>query len=185
MATLRDYRSANVKRQQRWRAGQREAGRRMFQLWLDADAAAELDRRAVERGGAKADAWREILSDLLTRDVTNNAELEAKLITSQEQGEGWKEQALEQAKQNGRLQNQIEALEAQIKGRGKAKGSPEKPPESHPTRPHVLETAERWRAEGLSLTQIADRLNSEGIRTLSGRGQWTKATVDNLFRRYL
>jgi hypothetical protein len=35
-------------------------------------------------------------------------------------------------------------------------------------------------AEGLSLQKIADRLNNEGVPTLSGKGQWRKGTIGNL-----
>ena len=35
-------------------------------------------------------------------------------------------------------------------------------------------------AEGLSSQAIADRLNAEGVPTLSGRGQWQRGTVANL-----
>ena len=34
--------------------------------------------------------------------------------------------------------------------------------------------------EGLSLQKIADRLNSEGVPTLSGKGHWQKGTIGNL-----
>lgn len=34
--------------------------------------------------------------------------------------------------------------------------------------------------EGLSLQAIANRLNSEGVSTLSGKGQWQKGTTGNL-----
>jgi excisionase family DNA binding protein len=36
------------------------------------------------------------------------------------------------------------------------------------------------KAQGLSLQAIANRLNSEAVPTLSGRGTWKKGTVDNL-----
>jgi transcriptional regulator with XRE-family HTH domain len=35
-------------------------------------------------------------------------------------------------------------------------------------------------AEGLSTQAIANRLNTEGVPTISGRGQWQKGTVANL-----
>jgi hypothetical protein len=34
--------------------------------------------------------------------------------------------------------------------------------------------------EGLSLQKIADRLNTEGVPTLSGKGRWQKDTISNL-----
>jgi hypothetical protein len=35
-------------------------------------------------------------------------------------------------------------------------------------------------AEGLSLQAIANRLNHEGVPTLSGKGKWQKGTIGNL-----
>jgi len=35
-------------------------------------------------------------------------------------------------------------------------------------------------AEGLSLQKIADRLNADGVPTLSGKGRWQKGTIGNL-----
>jgi hypothetical protein len=35
-------------------------------------------------------------------------------------------------------------------------------------------------AEGLSLQAIANRLNKDGIPTLSGKGRWQKGTIGNL-----
>jgi hypothetical protein len=32
-------------------------------------------------------------------------------------------------------------------------------------------------AEGLSLQAIANRLNTEGVSTLSGKGRWQKGTI--------
>ena len=34
--------------------------------------------------------------------------------------------------------------------------------------------------EGLSLQAIANRLNKEGVPTLSGKGRWQKGTISNL-----
>ena len=35
-------------------------------------------------------------------------------------------------------------------------------------------------AEGLSLQAIVNKLNAEGVPTLSGKGRWQKGTVENL-----
>jgi Recombinase len=40
----------------------------------------------------------------------------------------------------------------------------------------------QMRASGLSLSQIARRLQAEGLPTLSGKGKWQKGTVDKLLR---
>jgi hypothetical protein len=36
------------------------------------------------------------------------------------------------------------------------------------------------KAEGFSLQYIADRLNADGVPTISGRGRWQKGTIGNL-----
>jgi excisionase family DNA binding protein len=44
----------------------------------------------------------------------------------------------------------------------------------------VLTRLPVMQAEGLSLQAIANRLNNEGIPTLSGNGRWQKGTIGNL-----
>jgi hypothetical protein len=44
----------------------------------------------------------------------------------------------------------------------------------------VLKRLRVMQAEGLSLQAIADRLNKEGVPTLSGKGRWQKGTIGNL-----
>jgi hypothetical protein len=44
----------------------------------------------------------------------------------------------------------------------------------------VLQRLQALQAEGLSLQKIADRLNNEGVPTLSGKGRWQKGTIGNL-----
>jgi excisionase family DNA binding protein len=44
----------------------------------------------------------------------------------------------------------------------------------------VLARLRELKAEGFSLQAIADRLNTEGVPTLSGRGKWQKGTIANL-----
>jgi excisionase family DNA binding protein len=44
----------------------------------------------------------------------------------------------------------------------------------------VLKRLRAMQAEGLSLQAIADRLNKEGVLTLSGKGQWQQGTIGNL-----
>jgi hypothetical protein len=46
----------------------------------------------------------------------------------------------------------------------------------------VLQRLRAMHAEGLSLQAIADRLNNEGVPTLSGKGRWQKGTVSNLLK---
>jgi hypothetical protein len=44
----------------------------------------------------------------------------------------------------------------------------------------LLHRLQALQTEGLSLQKIADRLNNEGVPTLSGKGQWQKGTIGNL-----
>jgi Recombinase len=44
----------------------------------------------------------------------------------------------------------------------------------------VLKRLRAMQAEGLSLQAIANRLNNDGVPTLSGKGRWQKGTIGNL-----
>jgi hypothetical protein len=44
----------------------------------------------------------------------------------------------------------------------------------------VLKRLRAMQAASLSLQKIADRLNNEGVPTLSGKGRWQKGTIGNL-----
>jgi Recombinase len=44
----------------------------------------------------------------------------------------------------------------------------------------LLSRLRTMQGEGLSLQKIADRLNSGGVPTLSGKGHWQKGTISNL-----
>jgi hypothetical protein len=44
----------------------------------------------------------------------------------------------------------------------------------------VLARLRAMQAEGLSLQAMANRLNAEGLPTLSGKGRWQKGTIGNL-----
>jgi hypothetical protein len=44
----------------------------------------------------------------------------------------------------------------------------------------VRQRLQAMQAEGLSLQAIANRLNTEGVPTLSGKGRWQKGTISNL-----
>jgi excisionase family DNA binding protein len=46
----------------------------------------------------------------------------------------------------------------------------------------VLARLRELKAQGLSLQAMADRLNKEGVPTLSGRGSWKKGTIGNLLK---
>jgi recombinase len=44
----------------------------------------------------------------------------------------------------------------------------------------LLKRLRAIQAEGLSLQAMANRLNAEGVPTLSGKGRWQKGTIGNL-----
>jgi hypothetical protein len=44
----------------------------------------------------------------------------------------------------------------------------------------LLHRLRAMQAEGLSLQAMANRLNAEGVSTLSGKGRWQKGTISNL-----
>jgi recombinase len=45
---------------------------------------------------------------------------------------------------------------------------------------HLTQRLRALQAEGLSLQAMANRLNAEGVPTLSGKGRWQKGTIGNL-----
>jgi hypothetical protein len=53
-------------------------------------------------------------------------------------------------------------------------------PTSLGQRTAVLQQLHAMQAEGLSLQAMANRFNSEGVPTLSGKGRWQKGTIGNL-----
>jgi hypothetical protein len=50
------------------------------------------------------------------------------------------------------------------------------------TKAALLHRLRALQAEGLSLQAMANRLNNEGVRTLSGKGRWQKGTISNLLK---
>jgi len=44
----------------------------------------------------------------------------------------------------------------------------------------VLRRIRELKTEGFSLKAIADRLNADGVPTISGRWKWQKGTIGNL-----
>ena len=51
---------------------------------------------------------------------------------------------------------------------------------ANPEKAALLQRLRAMQAEGLSLQAMANRLNSEGVPTLSGKGRWQKGTLGNL-----
>lgn len=47
----------------------------------------------------------------------------------------------------------------------------------------ILAQLDAWKAAGLSLQAMADRLNAAQVPTLSGKGTWQKGTIHNLLTR--
>jgi hypothetical protein len=46
----------------------------------------------------------------------------------------------------------------------------------------ILQRLHALQAEGLTLQAMAERLNADGVPTLSGKGRWQKGTIANLFK---
>jgi hypothetical protein len=58
---------------------------------------------------------------------------------------------------------------------------PSSPPPARPgPKAALLQRLQALQADGLSLQKIADRFNTEGVSTLSGKGRWQKGTIGNL-----
>ena len=54
---------------------------------------------------------------------------------------------------------------------------------AHIDKAEVLKQIQEMKVAGLSLQAIANRLNKEGVSTLSGKGRWQKGTIGNLLAR--
>lgn len=54
------------------------------------------------------------------------------------------------------------------------------PPPATPDKAAILHTLRTMHTEGFSLQAMADRCNTEGIPTLSGKGRWQKGTIGKL-----
>jgi hypothetical protein len=63
---------------------------------------------------------------------------------------------------------------------GERSEHPERAERSRPAITAVLTRLRAMQAEGLSLQTSANRLNAEGIPTLSDKGRWQKGTIGNL-----
>jgi transcriptional regulator with XRE-family HTH domain len=59
---------------------------------------------------------------------------------------------------------------------------PSQPKSARIDKAEVLRRIRALKAEGLSLQHIADRLNADGVPTLSGRGTWQRGTIANLLK---
>jgi hypothetical protein len=53
-------------------------------------------------------------------------------------------------------------------------------PEGKDQKTVILSRLQAMQTDGLSLQMIANRLNAEGVPTLSGKGRWQKGTISNL-----
>lgn len=58
--------------------------------------------------------------------------------------------------------------------------APSPPVIAPPSKAEVVTRIRTLREAGLSLRQIADLFNAEGVPTLSGKGRWQKGTIGNL-----
>ena len=51
------------------------------------------------------------------------------------------------------------------------------------TKAQLIQRIEGLVDEGFSLREVADRLNAEGVPTLSGKGRWQRGTLSNLLAK--
>ena len=79
------------------------------------------------------------------------------------------------------LTERLERAERPECSRPVASLRPSSPPPARPKpKAALLQPLQALQAEGLSLQKIADRLNHEGVPTLSSKGRWQKGTIGNL-----
>jgi hypothetical protein len=79
------------------------------------------------------------------------------------------------------LTERFERSERPERSRPMASLPPSSPPPARPEpKAALLSRLRTMQGEGLSLQKIADRLNNEGVATLSGKGRWQKGTIGNL-----
>jgi Recombinase len=135
----------------------------------------------VPEGGAGVDAQME---DTLRRLLDPSSEQSKRLEQLLEEGK-WLLERPDIVAQGQRL----EALLAQSAPLGVPEASPPAEPSTEGNtvlqdkgKAAVVARLRQMRASGLSLQKIAAQLQAEGLRTLSGRGQWTKGSVDKLLR---
>jgi hypothetical protein len=62
--------------------------------------------------------------------------------------------------------------------------TPAIPTRAHGDKAEVLKRIREMKAAELSLQAIANRLNTEGVPTLSGKGRWQKGTIGNLLAQW-
>jgi len=141
-----------------------------FQAWCVSEGLAlpvEMSER-LERSQFPA------IADLMSR-------LE-QMFTGMERLERLVEQVLERLErsQDPALAQQLAQLVAEFR----APAAPARDEHPAPAKPSpkaaVLQRLRALKAEGLSLQAMANRLNAEGVPTLSGKGRWQKGTISNL-----
>jgi hypothetical protein len=86
------------------------------------------------------------------------------------------EAVLERSQDTGLAQG-LAQLVAQIRG---PVASERSSPRTSDHKEAILTRLRAMQAEGLSLQAMANRLNKEGVPTLSGKGRWQKGTIGNL-----
>jgi hypothetical protein len=79
-----------------------------------------------------------------------------------------------------RLAEHLAAQAATDPERSSERSTPALPLSGKAGKVEALRQIRRLQGEGLSLQAIANRLNAEGIPTVSGKGRWQKGTISNL-----
>jgi Recombinase len=76
----------------------------------------------------------------------------------------------------------VALLTKRLERSGRTHRLPSPPPAMPKSKGTVLQRLRALQAEGLSLQKIADRFNTEGVPTLSGKGVWEKGTISDLLK---
>jgi hypothetical protein len=176
---------------QKQRAERRAQGWREANLWLTPEAQQRIARlldpgetlgALFDRALAALDAIHSgTVTKPITRDIPSEVTREddlsaliAREVTRYLISEAFHEQQFMPALQ----QSLTRYLPREITSELTQEPSPVKALPSSKT--EVLRRIRELKAEGFSLQHIADRLNADGVPTISGRGKWRKGTIGNL-----
>jgi Recombinase len=88
------------------------------------------------------------------------------------------DQAVERLERS--MEQAIDRAVERVVERSPSTATPAIPTRAHMDKAEVLKRIQAMKAAGLSLQAIGNRLNTEGVPTLSGKGRWQKGTIGNL-----
>jgi len=149
--------------------------------FLVSEAATSPERSERPERPERADVSRDMaeLNVALDRHERTVERLERSLDTAIDRMDERAERSVERA-----LERVVERL-LDRRAREAMPAVPVRPLTSQPRKPiaskaEVLQRIRELKAESFSLQHIADRLNADGVPTISGRGKWQKGTIGHL-----